>query len=233
MFSPQQTGKLIGSLMIIQVVVGIYINFFVMGALFRDSGFLENGALMSTQVGASFLLGLGLGFANLIIAGLCHRVFSQFNPFLTIFLVAVAAVNLAVSVVEYAKVMEMVSYSQLYVNAVNDDVKAMLLEFKPVVAESRNWIHFFGVTMSGIFLFSFYLLLLRGSSVSRFVSGTALLAVVIQIAAVTQPFLGNSVPMAMLAPLALCQFTFPVYFFFKGIGSKATHGESSFKEITA
>ena len=220
MFTSSQTGRIVGSLFLIQMVVGIYINFSLLQPLNGEPGFLVAGAASSAKFGLIALLAMVTASFNLIIGAIGYRMFSRHNPLLSLLVVAFPTVSLALTAVEYAHVMELVAYSQHYQLASDSD-RTLLESLRAVVAASRNWAHFMAIGFSGFSLFLFYLMLLRSSAAPRSLMGFGTLAAALQVTAVSQAFVGNGVPVPMLLPLALAQLLLPVYFIVRGIALRA------------
>ena len=219
-FAPKPAGRIVGALFLSQMLVGIYINFSLLQPLTGEPGFLVAGAASSAKFGLIALLALAIASFNLIIAAIGYRIFSRHNPLLAILVLAFPVVSLALTGVEYAHVMELVSYSQAYQGASVAD-QALLATLRPVVAASRNWAHFMAIGVSGFSLFLFYLMLLRSSAAPRRLVGFGVLAAALQVMAVSQAFVGNGVPVLMLLPLALAQLLLPLYFIVRGIAVRA------------
>lgn len=220
MFAPKPAGRIVGALFLSQMLIGIYINFSLLQPLTGEPGFLAAGAASSARFGLIALLALAIASFNLIIAAIGYRIFSRHNPLLAMLALAFPVVSLALTGVEYAHVMELVSYSQAYQGASAAD-QALLTSLRPVIAASRNWAHFMAIGVSGFSLFLFYLMLLRSSAAPRWLTGFGVLAAALQVMAVSQAFVGNGVPVLMLLPLALAQLLLPLYFIARGLAVRA------------
>lgn len=216
MFSQQQIGKLLGVLLLTQVIAGLYIQFGLMQSLLAKPGFLYSGFEPNFTTGTMVLLSLGLGCINLLIATLCHHTFRHRLPILTQFILILAGAKFAISMLEISKLMEMVSYAKFFSSA-DQQTQTLLKTMSESMIAGRNWAHYLQVTTTGLFILSFYFLLFKGSNISKVVTSLAMLAVSTQIIAVIQPFFGNSVPMLMLAPIGIVQLLMPIYFIVKGI----------------
>ena len=216
MYTPNKAGKIIGVLFLIQMVAGIYVNFSLLQPLNGDPGFLIEGAANSAKFGVIALLALVTSSFNLIVASIAYRFFSKYNPLLAMLAVFFPCISLALTAVEYSHIMELVSYSQHY-QAASAEAKIVFETFRPVIASSRSWSHLMAIGVSGFSLFLFYLMLFRSSQTPRLLMGFALLATIMQVCAVTQPFLGNNIPLLMLLPLAASQLVLTIYFILKGL----------------
>ena len=220
MLTAKQAGRIVGVLFLVQMLVGIYVNFSLLQPLNGEPGFLVAGAASSTRFGLVTLLALVTASFNLIIGAIGYRIFSRHSPLLSLLVVAFPAVSLALTGVEYAHVMELVSYSQYYQSASSAD-QALLESFRAAITAGRNWAHLMAIGFSGFSLFLFYLMLFRSSRTPRLLMGFGVLAAALQVTAVSQAFVGNGVPVPMLLPLALAQLLLPIYFIVRGLAPRA------------
>ena len=216
----KKAGQAIGTLLLLQVLIGMFIQFSVMGKLFVEPGFLLNGDKHALLIGASVMPMLLIGAFNLLIAAICYRQFNHTAPVFTLFFVALCASKLAMAASEAAHIMQLVSYSQHFVNAAGE-LRTTMESMATIVSSGRNWAHFLSVFMSGAILLCFYWLLNITSKVPKTLTLVAMSAAILQMIAVSQPFLGNPVIPYLLVPIGLTQILMPVYFIFKGIEAKA------------
>jgi len=218
MFETKNMGKTIGILFLIQITIGLFVNFSVMPELFGNPGFPVTGSEIHLKVGVSLLLSLLIGCINIVVAAVCYNAFSKTNPVLTLFFLAFTAANLAVTAIEYTAVMNMVSFSKQYLAATAQEASHLVEVLRPLLMSTRNWAHFTNVTFGGSVVFIFYLLLFRGSDIPKALAGWGMFVALIQLSTVTQPFLGGSVNTLFLVPIGLTQILMPIYFIFQGIG---------------
>ena len=220
MFDSKTVGKTVGALFLVQVVIGVFIQFGVLGELFAEPGFQINGAKVGLQVGIFVIPAILLSCFNLVIGAVLYHVFKHKNPILTLFFLVFAGANLAISVFEFTTVMNMISFSQQYLAASAEQAQNLMETLRPLILSTRNWIHYMGVGFSGAIVFIFYLLLFRGSTVPKALAVTGMAAALTQLSTVIQPFFGNDPNTLMLAPIGLVQIIMPIYFMFKGIEAK-------------
>jgi hypothetical protein len=216
MYSSSSIGKIVGALLLFQMVAGIYINFSLLQPLNGEPGFLVTGAVNSNRFGLIALLALVSCSVNLLIASIGFRIFNKYNPLLAVIVLLFPCISLSLTAVEYAHIMELVSYSQHY-QAASAEAKITFELFRPVIASSRSWSHLMAIGFSGFSLLLFYLMLFRSAQIPRLLIGFGLLATVIQVLAVAQPFIGNSVPTLLLVPLAAAQLMLSAFFIIKGL----------------
>lgn len=207
--------RIIGVLFLLQFTLGILVNFFFTGPLFGEPGFITNGALFSKQVGFSVLLGLLNAGLGIVIAILAWPIFRQYSANLAIAFLLLSGVGLCLNAVENMQLMSLVSFSQAYTDAGIID-KEVLNSVSSIVSASRNWAHYIGLIISGVSLMVFYTILLRSKLTPLVIALFGVIAVSLQIMAVSMPLLGMKVNFLMLAPLALSQLLMATWLIIKG-----------------
>ena len=130
-------GRVIGVLLLVQMVGGVLVNFALTAPLFGSPGFLVNAAPHSMQIGLSALLGLAIGAMSVGIAVSAYPVFRQYSQAMALWFVALCAVSLSVAAVENINVMSLVSLSEAYAKA-NATERDLFQTLKVVVASARN-----------------------------------------------------------------------------------------------
>ena len=215
-----RAGRIIGSLILVQIVSGILVNFVLAAPLFGEPGFLVNAAAHSTQISLSVLIGAAVGLLSIGIAVTGFPVFRQHSLTLALFYIALAAASFALTVVENMNVMSMLSLSESYAKAgvAQHDLYQGL---RIVVASARNWAHFIGLIVSGITLLVLYTTLLRFALVPRVLAAFGLVAVMLQLIAVSMPLFGRDVIFPMLMPLGICQIVLAGWLITKGFRAGA------------
>lgn len=215
-----RAGRIIGVLIIFQMVGGVTVNLVLEAPLFGAPGFLVNAASHSQQIGLAALLGLVTEALWVGIAVTAFSVFCQRTRTMALWFLALAAVVLAVAVVENAAVMSMVSVSQAYAKA-SALQREQMQTIRVVVASARNWVHYMGRVFDGVTIFVFYAVLYRLALIPRALAGFGLIAALLQITAVAMPFFGYDVVFPMLAPLGLSQLILAVWLITKGFRGQA------------
>jgi Domain of unknown function (DUF4386) len=215
MEAASRAGRIIGFLIIIQMVGGTMVNFVLEAPLFGAPGFLVNAAFHSRQIALGPLLGLITEALWVGIAVTAFPVFYQRTQTMALWFVALAVVVLAVAVVENAGVMSMVSLSEAYAKAGAAE-RAQLETVRVVVASARNWPHFLARIFDGVTIFVLYAVLYRFALIPRALAGFGLIAVMLQVTGVAMPLFGHDVVFPMLAPLGLSLLILAVWLIIKG-----------------
>jgi len=223
MAAMSRAGRVIGVLIILEMVGGGVVNFVLEAPLFGVPGFLVNAAPHSRQIALAAVLGLVTEALGLGIAITAFPILWQWSRAMAIWFVALAAVCLAVAVVENAGVMSMVSLSEAYARATAADrLQFQMLRF--VVASARNWAHYMGRIFDGVAIFVFYAALFRFALVPRVIAGLGLIAAVLMLTSVGMPLFGHAVVFPMLAPLGLSQLILALWLIVKGFRGQSSTG---------
>ena len=215
MEAESRAGRIIGALVIVQMICAVMVNFVLEAPLFDAPGFLINAAHYSRQIGFAALLGLMTEAIWVGIAITAFPFFYRCSRAMTLWFAALAVVLLAVAVVENAAVMCMVSVSEAYSKASDAD-RGQLETIRIVVASARNWPHFLARMLDGCTIFAFYTVLYRGALVPRALAGFGLIAAALQICGVAMPLFGHDVVFPLLAPLGMSQLILSVWLIARG-----------------
>ena len=219
----RRAGRIIGVLIIIQMVGGGLVNFTLEAPLFGAPGFLVNAASHSQQLGLAVLLGVVMEALWVGIAITAFPVFDRRSRTMALWFTALAVVVLAVAVVENAAVMSMVSLSEVYTKASAAE-REQIQVIKIVVASARNWAHYMARILDGSAIFVFYVVLYRFTLIPRALAGFGLMTVTLMVTAVAMPLFGHDVVFPMLAPLGLSQMILAVWLIAKGFRSQPSPG---------
>jgi len=213
-------GRIIGVLLLVQMAGGLLVNFVLMAPVVAAPGFLENAAAHSLEIALSVLAGLATGAVSLGIAITAFPVFRQHSYAMALWLVALAAASFALTAVEQMSAMSMLSLSEAYARASPADA-GLFQALRITVASSRNWAHYIGLIVAGGMILVFYAVLFRFALIPRALAAFGLVAVILQITAVTMPLFGQSIVFPMLLPLALGHLMTAVWLIARGFRARA------------
>jgi hypothetical protein len=215
MSSNIKLGRIIGALLLLEVAMGILLNFVFTAPLFGEPGFLINAAPHAVQIGQSVLIGIAMGLLSLAVACILYPIFKQQSQPIALFYFALACAGFALTVAENISMMSMLSLSKAYVET-GGAQEALYQGLRVVVKETRNWTHYLSLIVSGATLFAFYTALLRNTLIPKPLAIVGLLAVCSQLVAVSMPVLGGDVDFRLIAPLGICQIVLALWLIAKG-----------------
>jgi hypothetical protein len=219
MTTPRTAGRIVGILILAQMVFGILDNFVLTASLFGAPGFLVAASAHAGSIATSVLLGLTGGLFSVVIAVATFRVAREQAPALALGLLALATASLAAAVVEQSHVMSMLSLSQAYAKAPAD--AANFQGLRMMLAATRNWSHFLGLVVTGLMLVVFYATLFRAALVPRALAVVGLTAALLQVVVVARPLFGLEVIFPLLAPLGLSQLALSLWLLVRGYPERA------------
>jgi len=220
----KSAGRIIGTVIGVQMVGGFVVNFVLEAPLFGAPGFLVNAATHAHQVAIAALSGLVTEGLWLVTAVTIFPLLWRRSQALALGLVALGAVLLAAAVLESAGVMSMLSASEAYAKA--DEAGRKQFELvRVVVASTRNWAHFLARILDGVTLFVFYASLYRFALVPRVLAGVGLIAVPLMLSGLLMPFFGEPVEFRLLAPLGASQLMLALWLLVKGFRDEAPQAD--------
>jgi Domain of unknown function (DUF4386) len=211
----RRAGRVIGLLILVQMVGGSLLNFVLEAPLFRPPGFLANAASHSQEIALGAVLGVVLEALWIGIAAVAFPIFYERSQRAALCFFAVAAAILALAVVENAAVMSMVSVSEAYAKASAGD-RSQLETVRVIVASARNWVHYMARMTDGLAIVVFYVAVYRLAVIPRLLAGFGVVAAALQIIAVGMPLFHRDVVFVLLAPLGLCQLIVAIWLVARG-----------------
>jgi len=224
MSAAMRAGRIIGALILAQMIGGYVVNFALVGPVFDPPGFLVNAAGHSARVSLSVVLGIATGMLALGIAITAYGVFRQYSHALALWFVAFSVAGFSLTVVENSNVMSLLSLSEAYAKASVAD-RDLYQALRVVVASARNWAHYIALIVAGCTLLVFYGTLFRFALVPRALAAFGLGAVTLQIIAVAMPLFGRSIEFLLLLPLALSQLALALWLIARGLSSFERSGQ--------
>lgn len=214
------TGRIVGALMLLQMVGGVTGNFVLTAPVFAEPGFLVNAAGHSTAVSLAALTGLATSALSLAVAIIAGRVIRLRGEAWAAWLVALATANLALAAIEQVTLLSMLSLSQAFVSAAAPD-EALFQALRGVVAAARNWTHYIHLLIGGSVLVVLFGALWRLSLLPRVLAGAGVVATLLQMATLALPIFGYRVLFPLLAPLGLVMLASAAWLVWRGFREPA------------
>ena len=139
MDATRSASRIIGLLILGQIVSGGLVNFVLLAPLFGAPGFLVTAAPHATQIAVAALLGVAAGALTVAIAIAAFPIFKQYSHAMALWFFGLAVASFSVSAVENINVMSMLSLSEEYAKASVADRDQLFQTLRVVVASPRNW----------------------------------------------------------------------------------------------
>ena len=222
--SAQRAGRLVGLLLLVQMIATWIVNFVLEPRLFGTQGFLVSAAPHASQIGIAVVIALVTDATWLAIAVIAFPILSQHRRRLGLWLVALGAVILTVSVVENGAVLSMVSLSKAYLKTSLAD-RAPYEALRVAAASSRNWPHFLARLFHGISNFVLYAGLYQLRLIPRALAVFGQVAAAIMIGVFVMVIFGSDVVFPLLAPMGLSQLILVLWLITRGF--RTPRGDTS------
>ena len=217
----RHAARTIGALMLIQMVLGLLLNFYFLKPILRYDGSLSVDET-TLILGCATLCALIISSLNLVFGLLLppNQLKKYFRTFIA--MVVFASIGMAFSVYEYAQLSEYVSFlTTTYQTGLISD-NATMEYLKTALATGRNEAHFSSIFISSCSLLVFYILVHRIALIPSLLSVFALVATSLQLIAVGHTFFQSAIPNLYQAPLALTQLIVPIYLIVTGFKSQSS-----------
>ncbi len=221
MKTEKQTGRLIGGLLLLAMLLGMWNNFGLTTAIFAEPGWLQNGAQMPSLFAAGALLAIFTSLMMMATAILAWPILRQTSPSLALAYVLLSAIVVATSAVEQANFLAMRALSLHY--AKNPGLDPALFEvLRGMVGAARHGIHYIDKLFGGTSMFVLFLALFRANLLPRSIPALGLVAAPIQMVGICSALFMQPLNPIMLAPLALMLLVLSLTLLLRGFTPNAT-----------
>jgi hypothetical protein len=215
MNTEKQTGQLIGALLFIAMLLGLWNNFVLNTPIFSGVGWLQNGAQMPLLFTAGALLGLLTSALMLVVAILAWPILRLSSPSLALAYLILSGIVFATTAMEQANFLAMRSLSLQF--AKHPGLDPVMFELlRSMVGASRQWIHFIDKLIGGGSIFVMCLALYRSNLVPRIIAVCGMLAAPIQMCGISMVLFMQDMPSLMLAPIALSLLALSLSLLYRG-----------------
>jgi len=217
----QFNAKAIAGLMLVQMTLGLLLNFYFLRPVFAYDGSTPVEDI-SIILGCATLVALLNSSINLAFGLLLPitRIKNYYRTFTS--LIVFASVGIALCAYEYANLAEYVTFiASPFANDSN-------MEFlRKTLASGRNEAHFLSIFISSCSLAVFYMLLIRSELLPKWLSYFALASCLLQLIAVGHTFFQAEIPNVFQLPLAITQLLVPIYLLSAGFAKLQRSDEDS------
>ncbi len=228
MKSNKKTARIIGILLLIQFIIGILINQFLLGPIIFASDFLTSVSANSTQVILSVLLGLIGSAVSVGIAIILLPIFKRHTPGLAIWYLGFSIIGFTISVIDNISTLSIVSLSQEYVNAGALDTNYFQI-LGDVLYRTRWWTHYLDMLVALFALPVFYYVFYISKLIPRFISVWGGIGALLMLTGILLTILGqgaHSTEMMLLLPLGLNRLFLSIWLMIKGFNVSKTISKS-------
>ena len=202
MRSPEGTGRIVGTLLFLQLA-GLIVPFVLLLPLTASAqDYLANAAGASTQIKGAVLLLFANGALTIGISIAAFPVFREYSEAAALWLLAVSVIMFLGQAVDNVHVLSMLSLSQQYTRAGGPD--ELFLALAAVVGSTRRWAHITELLVIDGWIFLLYGLLHRFAVVPRALAVVGLATVTLHVTGIPlRGFAGYGPVVLMGMPMAL------------------------------
>lgn len=212
-------ASLIGVLMLIQMGLGVFLNFFLLQPIL-SLGVEGPAAGMSGLLGFSTLLALALSSLNILYVQLLPRTVKSTFPNSTTLVIVFATAGFGLCAVEYVKLTEYVSYAGGLLDQFGQDISPAQQHLRATFASGRNEAHFLSMIFSSLSLLLFYSVLARSQLIAKHLGTLALVSCAVQLIAVGHALFDFAIPTLLQLPLLVTQVLIPIHLLSRGFNSQ-------------
>ena len=221
----KSVGQAVGLLLLVQLIMGLILPYVLLLPILTPAGaFLDIAAGMAGTVRLGVLMLFVGGAASFGIAALVWPVVRAHQPRLGLWLLALAAINFTLQLIENAHWLSLLSISQAYGSA--EAAQSGLFRALALGAHAAfRWAHYSHILIVVAWLFTLYLLLYRGALVPRPIAAFGMAAALLHFVGITLPaFGGYPMPYGELfgAPLGLASLVLALWVMAKGFANASS-----------
>ncbi len=215
-------GRIVGLLMLVQLIAGLILPYALLSSLTAPAGaFLQTAAPLAGTVRLAILVLFVGGVASIAIAMLFWPVLIERHVWLALGLFGLAMANFCLQLIENAHWLTLLSISQTFAAADPAAIDA----YKPLALAAHasfRWVHYSHILIAVAWLLTLYLTLYRCAFVPRPLAGFGMAAALLHFIGITLPaFGGYQMPAPELfgAPLGFASVVAGLWLLAKGFGS--------------
>ncbi len=204
MHEEKNLGRPIGLMMLLAMAASMAGFLVVLPPAFADPGYLASAAAHAGRVRIGALLVLVPAVLMLGIALAGWPTFRRHGERAALGLLALAAVALAVTIVEQGLLLAMLSLSEAF-GAAGPAERAAFEAARVVAGQARHWVHYFSLFSGGVASLTLYALLYRSRQLPRVLPALGVAAVALQLAAILLHVGGQPFDFKLVAPAGIGQ----------------------------
>ncbi|WP_109301257.1 DUF4386 domain-containing protein [Aquimarina sp. AU474] len=217
MYSIKKIGRIIGIVFLIQFVMGVLINLYILGPIVFDPDYLTKIIANSNLIIATTLLRFLLSSINIGVAIMLLSIFQKKNRNIAIGYLSFSIIGFTVGVLDNTIILSLLSLSESFTTASSSDI-SNFQRLGDLFYEIRFWTHMIDMLVGSLFLSTLYYLFYVSKLIPRILSTLGFLAVVIMTANIIWAFFGEGL-MILYLPIGLTQLCIAIWLIIKGFNS--------------
>ena len=227
MASAKTVGRVMGGLLILQIIIGSTVNFGLLGStIMGPPGVLTNAAQYPMRMSLAALLLIVAGFVSVAISTTVFPIFRRYTLRGAMAYVVLTGAGLALVAVEASTIMSMLTISQEYTAAAGADARYYEI-VGTAVRYARYWAHYPNLLVGSGTLLLVYSILFRFRLVPRLLTGIGMAAIVLQLIGLSMPFFGYRINFYLLTLMGICHIILAIWLIVKGFAESDAIGEET------
>ncbi len=221
MISNKRIGRILGVLFLLQFIIGILINQFLLGPIVFAPDFLTEVTANYTQVVLSVLIGLTGSAISIGVAVLVLPIFKQHNSGVAFWYLGFSIIGFAMGLIDNTNVLSILALSQEYVKAGATDINSFE-DLGTLLYGTRWWTHYLDMLVAIFALPVFYYVLYVLKLIPRFISVWGGIGVLLMLTAILLTIFeqgAHGTEMMLLVPLGLNRLFLAIWLMIKGFNS--------------
>ena len=216
----RNTARIVGLLLLLNFVIGVFINLFILGPLTFAADYLTKVSANSNLIIIAVLFYLIGGCIYVGIAIILLPIFKQISQRLALMFLSFSIISFTIIALDNLSILALLSISKEYAKAVSPDA-SYLKALSSVFYAIRMWAHLLVVLVGCVSLFIFYYLLFQSKQIPRFISISGLLGVLLMLIAVLIDIFGQGLYMLLFLPAGIIQIAVAIWLMVKGFKKSA------------
>jgi hypothetical protein len=216
--SVKSVGRIVGILLLAQVVVAFLAQFVLLARVSAPPGILLNAAGSALQVRVSVVLWLVASAMTLAVALAILPILRRYSERMVLLYLALAVLGLSTSALDNVAVLSVLALSQEY--AKGGIANELFQTLGAIAHAARYAAHYINVLVGGTAAFVFVSILFRFALVPRALAAFGLATFPVQMTAVAMPLLGFPYQAVMLLPASLSLFALILWLIAKGFDER-------------
>lgn len=207
-----KTARIVGCIFLIQFIIGILVNQFLIGPVVFSQDFLTDAYTNSNKLIIGVLISIISGKISIGAAVLLYPIFKKHSKGIALLFLSFSIVAFIILAIDNVFVLSLLSLSEAYTSSNS----AYLQDLGTVLYKTRWWTHYLEMLVACFPLFVFYFVLFRAKLIPRFISLWGVISVILMCIAVLFAIFNQGTLMVLFIPLALNQLILFPWLIFKG-----------------
>ncbi len=217
MYSIKKIGRIAGIVFLIQFIMGVLINLYILGPIVFDPDYLTNIVANSNLIIATTLLRFLLSSISIGVAIMLLSIFQKKYRSIAIGYLSFSIIGFTVGILDNTVILSLLSLSDSFASASSSDL-GNFERLGDLFYEIRFWTHMIDMLIGSFFLSALYYLFYVSKLIPRILSILGFFAVILMTANIIWAFFGEGL-MILYLPIGLTQLCIAIWLIIKGFNS--------------